>query len=237
MKKYILFFILIIGILMSTTACAAAGVGSTNTQKQIYVNGTGQVFLTPDVVYVYIGVRSESEDVSNALRENNIQTEAVADALKENNVDPADIQTSAFNVYPQPKYDMQGEITETTYNVENTIYVTIRDLQNLGKVLDEVIKAGANNINGVEFDVLDKSEALTEARALAIKNAKSQAQELASAADVELGDLISLSVYANNMPYASYEGKAIGGAMAPEVLIAAGQLTIQATADLIYEIK
>ena len=201
------------------------------------MNGSGQVFLTPDVVYVYIGVHSESEDVGDALRENNLQAQSVAETLQANGIESNDIQTSAFNVYPQPKYGMQGEVIETLYSVDNTIYVTIRDLQDLGTILDEVIQAGANTINGVQFDVMDKSEALSEARAMAIEDAKSQAHELADAAGVELGDLVSLSAYSNGTPFASYEGKALGGAMSPEVPVAAGQLIIRARADLVYQIK
>ena len=237
MKNKLLVLFAFVFLIMPLTACGSNGILAQGVQKEIYVNGSGQVFLTPDVAYVYIGVHSESEDVGDALRENNAQAQAVAETLKSNGIESKDIQTSAFNVYPQPKYGMQGEILETVYSVDNTIYVTIRELQDLGKILDEVIQAGANTINGVRFDVLDKSEALSEAREMAIKDAQYQAQEIANAAGVKLGDIVSLSAYSNSTPYVSYEGKALGGAMSPEVPVAAGQLTIQATADLAYQIK
>lgn len=237
MKKNFVLFFTALALILTLTACGSNNVFQQGTQRQLYVNGTGQIFLTPDVAYVYIGIQSKSEDVGDALSENNIQAQAIADTLKENGIEANDIQTSAFSVYPQQNYGMQGEMLDNTYVVDNTIYVTIRELQNLGKILDDVISAGANTINGVQFDVLDKSEALSKARALAIENAESQAQELASAAGVELGGLISLSAYSSSNPYISYEGKSIGAAISPEVPVSAGQLTIQVSADLTYEIK
>ena len=66
-------------------------------------------------------------------------------------------------------------MTGTTYTVNNTVYVTVRDLQVLGKLLDVVVRSGANSINGITFDVVDKSRAISEARRLAVESARSQA--------------------------------------------------------------
>ena len=125
-----------------------------------------------------------------------------------------------------------------SYVVDNTVSVTVRDLNNLGSLLDTVVRAGANNINNIVFDVSDKSAALSEARLLAIQSARSQAEELATAAEVELGDLVNLYVYQVGSPIAQYE-KGMGGYVGAEssVPVAAGQLTIRVEASLAYEIK
>lgn len=229
-------------LLLALTACTTPVVTGASEKapqtRQLTASGVGEVYLTPDVAYVNIGVHTQSENVADALKENNDQAQTIAKALEELGVDKKDIQTSAFNVYPMPQYNpATGEVTTTLYAVDNTVYVTVRDLQSLGKLLDTVVRSGANSINGIQFDVVDKSAALTEARQKAIDNARATAQELAQAAGVQLGDLLNLSVYSGG-PIPVYE-KGFGGAGAPaaQVPVASGQLVISVNADLTYEIK
>jgi len=246
MKSKLLSALAGIVMILSLAACAAQAPVIVNpyggVNQALTASGIGEVALNPDVAYVFIGVRSQSENVSDALNQNNNQSQAVSNALQELGVDSADIQTSAFNIYPQQFYGPMGptgpeDQGTIMYVVENTVYVTVRDLAKLGNILDSVVRAGANSINGINFDVIDKSEAIAQARKLAIEAAKSKAQAIAADAGIELGDLIALNVYENQGPMPLYEGKYLGGAAAPSVPVSAGQMKIQVNADLIYEIK
>jgi uncharacterized protein YggE len=123
--------------------------------------------------------------------------------------------------------------------VDNTVYVTVRDLDGLGDLLDDTIAAGANSINSIQFDVADKSAAVKEARAKGVEDAKTQAQELATAAGITLGNIQNISYY-DNSPVPMFEGKGGGGgAMAADtsVSIQPGQLTISVSVNITYEIK
>lgn len=204
--------------------------------RTIGVVGSGQVTVAPDVAYVYIGVQSQSADVSEALSMNNEKAQTISATLQDLGIDPNDIQTSGFNVYPFQQYSPTGEMTGTVFNVDNTVYVTVRDLQILGQLLDTVVRAGANSINGITFDVLDKSQAMSEARNLAIASARSQAEEMAAAAGVTLGELQTLNVSTGtpNMPL--YEGRGAAMDVAAEVPISAGQLVIKVEVHATYEI-
>lgn len=250
MRKSSLFFLNLIlilvlsgcGTLLTTTAPAAPQAASVqqNPQSQvrtISVNGSGQVTLSPDVAYVYIKVHSQSANVSDALSMNNERAQAVAGALKELKIDPKDIQTSSFNINPQQQYNQQGELTGTLYNVDNTVYVTVRNLQILGNLLDVVVRSGANSIDGITFDVLDKSKALSEARRLAIESARSQADEIAQVAGVTLGDLQTMNVFTSNPPTPVFEGKGGAAMDASQVAIAAGQLILRVEVGAVYAIK
>ena len=241
MKKNLLFIALGIVLIASLAGCAPQTVeagGGTPMQGGITVNGTGRVFLTPNVSYVTIGVKSQAEEVSTALSENNNKSEKVSQALIDLGIEVKDIQTTAFNVYPQDIYSNTGERTGQVYVVENSVFVTIRDLAKLGETLDTVVKAGANNIYGIQFDVRDKQAAVTQARKQAVESAKAQAQELADAAGVKLGKLQIISSYYNNYPQPVYEAKAMGGmAMdSASTPIAAGQLVISVDVSLTYDI-
>jgi len=229
-------------VIMSMAACTPAATpaadASKTTVRQMNVSGHGQVFLTPDVAYIYIGVETKADNVAQALSQNTDSAQGVASALKNLGVDPKDIQTSAFNVSPQQEFDPQGQPKGTVYVVDNTVYVTVRDLSKLGQILDTVVKSGANSINGIQFDVLDKSKALSQARQMAIDDASKQAIELAKAVGVTLGPVDSVNVYTSGSPVPMFEGK--GGALsapAAQVPVSAGQMILAVDANLVYEIK
>ncbi len=207
---------------------------------QVSVTGSGVVYVSPDIAYINIGVRSQADTVVEALELNNAQAKAIKDTLIAEGIDEKDIQTSSFNVYPQSDYDSQGMIVRTYFTVENNVYVTVRDLNSIGKVLDAVAKSGANNIYGITFDVQDKTEAQSTARKLAVESAEAQAQELAAAAGVELGEVILISSSASYaQPFYGYGmgGGSEGAAYSGTVPIAAGQMQINAEVTMAYRIK
>jgi uncharacterized protein YggE len=184
MNKKILFFA-VLAFALVLSACAPAGPTTINQAapenvRTLNVNGLGQVYLTPDIAYIYIGVHNESATVSEAVDANKTQTTSVIDAIKKAGVAEKDINTTNFSIYPSQQYGPDGTVTGTMYMVDNTVFVTVRDLDGLGDLLDSAISAGANNINSIQFDVADKTAAMKEARAKAVENAKTQAQELAN---------------------------------------------------------
>ncbi len=237
MNKKIALVITSIALVAILSACsgttAASGVQG---PPAIMVTGNGLVTIVPDIAYINIGVHSEAQEVAEALEMNNGQAQAIASALGELGVDSKDIQTTAFNVYPMQEYGPMGEIVNTKYAVDNVVYVTVRDLSNLGSMLDAVVKAGANTINSISFDTQNKEAAYAEARTLAVKNAKLQAQALAEAAGVQLGKILSLSVYSSS-PMPVYDVKAYSGLGGAQVPVAAGQISISVDASMSFEIK
>lgn len=243
MKRLTLILGLLVALVLSACAAPAspgqstsAGQGTTP-PRTISVNGTGQVTLNPDIAKVFIGVQSQSESVADALTENNGKAQAIASALREMGIEEKDIQTSSFNVYPQQQFSPTGEMTGTTYVVNNTVNVTVRDLQLLGRLLEVVVSTGANSIDGVTFDVQDKSQAVAEARRLAVESARSQANELAQTAGVALGDLQTMSAYSSQPSVMNYEGKGGMAALGSQVPVSAGQLLIQVDVSVTYFIQ
>ena len=209
-------------------------------QRTLSVSGTGTANLTPDIAYVNIGVHNEQPTAAEAVAENNTQTQQVIQALTDFGIDAKDIRTTNFSIYPMDKYDpATGQPTgEKTYVVDNTVSVTVRDLDTLGDLLDTAIQAGANTVNSVQFDVADKDKALAPARDAAVKDANAKAQELAASSGVQLGQLISVS-YQDVPVYPVYDGRGGGGAaaQAADVPIQPGQLTFTVTVNQTYSIE
>ncbi len=234
---------LVFATLAFALALSACGPTTINQEAQpidrtLNVNGLGASYLTPDIAYIYIGVHNEGPAASEAVEANKVQTNAVLAALKKAGVADKDLRTTNFSIYPSQQYAPDGTVTGAIYMVDNTVYVTVRDLDSLGDLLDQTISAGANSINSIQFDVADKTAAVKEARAKAVEDAKTQAQELADAAGITLGEIQSISFY-DNSPYPVFEGKGGGGDVAAEasVSIQPGQLTISVSVSITYTIK
>ena len=241
MKQKAILLLTSLVVVLALVACsvtpATAGGGGVPQIRTLSSSGTGEIYLVPDVAYVYVGVRADADDVSTALANNNVQANAVAQSVKDLGVEAKDIQTTSFNVYPMQDYGPDGTISRKYYVVENTVYITVRDLAKLGTMLDAVVKSGANTINGISFDVQDKEAALAQARDMAIADAIAEAESIAKASGVKLGELQNVNVYTNNVATPMYDAK--GGQMsaAANVPISAGQLVISASASMTYEIK
>jgi uncharacterized protein YggE len=238
MNKKLSLLIVSIVVLGLLAACTNAQAPSSGEQtRSMNVSGTGRVSVVPDIANINIGVRTEAEDVKDALSGNTAQANGIAEVLKDLGVAEEDIQTSNFNVYPSERYNpMTGEVEGRYFVVENTVNVKVRDLSSLGEVLSAVVDAGANNIYGISFNVEDREASVAEARELAIKDAKAKAEAIAEAAGVELGELLSINVYEGSTPITYYDAK--GGAYAEaSVPISAGTLTITIEANLTYGLK
>ena len=237
--KFLVFAVLAFALILSACGPTTINQEAAPVNRTLNVNGTGSTYLTPDIAYIYIGVHTEGPTASEAVEANKVQTNAVLDALKNAGVDEKDLRTTNFSIWPSQQYGPDGSVTGTIYMVDNTVYVTVRDLEGLGDLLDDAIAAGANSINSIQFDVADKTAAVSEARDLAVKDAEVQAQELADAAGVTLGEIQNISSY-DSSPYPIAEGKGGGGgAMAADTAVAIqpGQLTITVSVNTTYGIK
>lgn len=218
----------------TATPAAADGQGV----RTISVTGSGKAFLTPDIAYVNIGVHTEGADAAETVATNTADAEEVIAAIQAFGIPERDIKTTNFSIYPQQRWDNQGQPTgEITYIVENTVMVTVRDLEQIGELLDAVVAAGSNTINGIQFDVADKNAGLSAARQAALTDARNVAQELAEAAGVELGDIQSISLSSGQPIGVYYDTRAAmaegsGGA----VPVNAGETTVQVDVSVVFEI-
>ena len=238
--KYLSFVILAV-LALVVSACGPTTINQEAAEnvRTLNVSGIGIVYLTPDIVYINIGVNTQRENAAEAVEINKEQTNAVIQAIKDFGVDAKDIRTTNFSIWSNPQYDPAGQITGTNYVVDNSVNVTVRDLEKLGDLLDAAVAAGANSIYSIQFDVEDKSEATKEARTKAVEDAKVEAQELAEAAGLSLVSIQSINYYESS-PTTYFEGKGGGGGAAMEsaaVPIQPGQLAISVTVNVTYSIK
>lgn len=203
----------------------------------ITVVGEGKVTLEPDIARVSIGVETVTNTVKEASDQNRATVEAVLEALREQGIADEDLQTSGFSIYAE-RFGPDGPLAEgdVRYRVSNNVSVTIRELANVGTILDAAIEAGANNIYGVEFALDDPGDAEADARAAAIADANEKAAELAELTGTSLGQVVSVSevigagggFYAGNF---AQQARAMGGTP-----ISPGQLDLIMQLQVVYAI-
>ncbi|HLF74174.1 MAG TPA: SIMPL domain-containing protein [Anaerolineales bacterium] len=238
-KSLITVAVILLALLVSACGPTTINQAAPPPLRTLSVTGSGEAFLAPDIAYIYVGVHTEKLTAAEAVAENTTQTQGVIEAIKDFGIDANDIRTMNFSIWPMDKYNPQtGAPTgEKTYAVDNTVYVTVRDLETLGDLLDTVIQAGANTVNSVQFDVANKDEALKTARAEAVKDAQEKARELAEASGLTLGEIQSIG-FSDAAPYPIFDGKGGGGAAAEAAVpIQPGQLSFTVMVNVSYEVK
>ena len=162
----------------------------------ITVNGESVVSQAPDMATLSLGVSERAPTASEAMANTSEKVRGILAKLDTLQVAGLDRQTSGL--YLRPVYDERSRDGSTSvqvvgYEAGNTVRVTVRDLTKLGLLLDAVVAAGANDFNGLQFGIRDNSQSLLEARKNAVDDAIAKATQLASAAGVKLGDVISMS--------------------------------------------
>ena len=166
----------------------------TAAERTLSVSGQGNVSIRPDMAVVWLGVQTEADTAQEALEENSVQMQSVISATLEADVAEDDIQTQGIRLQPIYDQPQDGQPREVQgYRASNIVEVTVRDLDDLGALLDAAVAAGGNTIENIRFEVGDTDEVLAQAREAAVNNAREKAEHLASLLDAELGQVLTVS--------------------------------------------
>ena len=231
----------------AATALAAALVTSTPALSEnprmprvISLSGQGEVRQAPDKAFVTTGVLSQGATAAEALAANTAAMNALFAALKGSGIAEKDVQTSNFMVQPRYNFYQDGKAPELVgYDVSNNVTVIVRKIGDLGPLLDKVVQAGSNQINGIGFEVSEPEAARDEARKLATADATRKAKLYAEAIGVTLGPVISISEgFSQQPPMPFQRGKVMmSDAAAAPVPVATGEQSIAIDVNITWEIR
>jgi uncharacterized protein YggE len=192
----------------------------------------------PDIAIVSIGVTTRGATAAEALSANSADLANVIATVKGEGVAERDIGTSGFSIYPvyeqpTPTDGIEpGPAKIVGYQVINEVRVTIRDIATSGGILDKVVSAGANQVNGITFDNADRKTPANAALADAVRDAARQAGIMAEAAGVRLVRIVNINASSGGVPvFARLE--AIAAAPVP---VMPGERAITANASVTWEI-
>ncbi len=234
------------------------------TANTISFSGEGKISAKPDIAAVSFSIVTEAATSKAAQDANSVKSNKVTDFLKKQGVADKDVKTSGYNVYPQysntykpcvlnsnmmapsgsgtavaPSYPCSTNQQQISgYQVTQSFEVKVRNLDNVGVILDGLVAAGANQVNNLGFQI-DNPEALKDqARALAIADAKTKANNLRKQLGIGLGKIVNYSE-GNNYPiyFAADSLKSGGGGVAPAPSIPTGENEITVDVNITYQIR
>jgi hypothetical protein len=212
------------------------------TARTLRVEGTGEVKVSPDEAFIDVAVETVGKTAKGAGEENARKMEAVMGALVKGGLARKDIETRHFAVFPEhTPVERPGQAPQLRgYRVSNTVSAHVRDLRQVGPLLDAALAAGANRVDGVRFGLSRPQEAQGRALEDAVGRARQSAQVLATALGVKLGPVLDASTVSEPprfIPLQRFE--AAQGALADvaSTPIQPEEQNVQARVTLIYAIE
>jgi hypothetical protein len=183
--------------------------GTGGSGRTVTATGSATIRSAPDQAVIPLGVQTQAPTAQGALQQNASRMNDVMKAILSDGVKSADIATAWVNLYPN--YD-NGGTTIVSYSAQNQVDVTVRDLSNVGSIIDDAVGAGANLSNGIQFQLSDQNQGVERALAEAVANARAKAEALASASDASLGSVVTITEGATPdyppIPFAAEAGRA-----------------------------
>ncbi|WP_110112343.1 SIMPL domain-containing protein [Bacillus sp. CGMCC 1.16541] len=200
--------------------------------RSVTVIGRGEVEAIPDTISLVIGVRTEDENVKDALQINSLTSTQMIEALNNNGISGDQIQTKSFTV--NPKYDYSdGKTTLIGYEVQHLFTIKVKDVKQAGEVYDVAITNGANIAQDIQFSVSNPEPFYNEALREAILNAQEKAQTIAKTIQVTLNPFPTEIVESSQLRESSPKVFGLGSVSAAPP-IQAQELTISAIVKVVY---
>ena len=176
--------------------CATTTAALDPAHDAVVVTGTGRFSAAPDTALLVLGVEAQAVTLGEATSDAARRMSAVVSRVKSFGVTDPDIATIAYSVDPRmapPDPARREEPPRIVgYHVTTLVQVTVRKLGDAGPILDAAVAAGANAVRGIRFTLADSAAAQAQARASAVGDALVKTRQLAAAAGVTLGPVLSI---------------------------------------------
>jgi uncharacterized protein YggE len=209
----------------------AASTTTSTFETGVFTSGDGTVSKMPDTAFLYAGVESQQSTASAAQSDLASKAGKLIARVKALGVADKDLNTSGYAV--GPTYAPNGQIVNG-YRASEQLEVTWHDVSTVGKALDAIVQEGGATNVGASFGLADSKAAQAEARNLAIADARSRAQAMASAAGVRLGSVMRVSdLTSAALPSARFD---VGAAAPAATQLPVGALTVSVTVEVDFAI-
>ena len=191
-KKMIAVIVLVVFTVLLVSGCGTQSTVVTSEAPQIIQTyGEAEVKAEPDLVKVGIAIETRGSAAEAAVEENARLANAVIEALKGFGLSEDEIKTGSYRLSSYREWfdgrpDDKGVIT---YQVTNEVVVTTSMLDEVGEMIDLAVKAGANNINYINFELKNPQELQMQALKLATAQAKEKAEAIAESAGEKISRL------------------------------------------------
>jgi uncharacterized protein len=183
---------------LSLGAVAHPAVGADAALRTVSVTGMGEVRANPDVAFVTLGVESRQPVLADARAAVSAAADRVLALTRELKIDPRYVDSTRLQVQPEYRWnDKDSQRVLLGYMVSRQIEVELRDLDQLGPLLERAVTAGANQVGEARLDSIKRKELERDALVRAVADARLNAEALVKAAGAQLGPVRSLSASAD----------------------------------------
>lgn len=232
MKKLILFVICLFTVLAFSQEVKPI--------PQISVMGEGKVKVVPDQVVILATVETKGNNAKDVKKQNDIQMDAVLKLLKSMNLASTDFKTKRVSLNPQ--YDFEKK--KHSYNATQTIEILLRDLSKYDELMEGLVVQGINRIDNVTFQSSKLTQYQSEARKLAMREAKTKAEDYVSVLGQKVGMAITINdnsqTYYPQPVYASMKTMSMdesAAAAPPRETMAVGEIEIIANVSVSFKLE
>jgi len=208
----------------------AASTTTSTFETGVFTSGDASVSKKPDTAFLYAGVESQQSTASAAQSDLAGKAAKLIARLKALGVADKDLNTSGYGI--GPTYAPNGQIVNG-YRASEQLQITWHDVSTVGKALDAIVQEGGATNVSASFGLADSKAAHAEARNLAIADARSRAQAMASAAGVRLGAVSRVSDLTSSAAPVRYD---VGAAAPAATLLPVGELTVSVTVEVDFAI-
>lgn len=191
--------VLALAVAASALALPAAGLAAAEIEPKttgpvVELSVFESVSVAPDIATIGAGVTTEAPTATEALRQNSAEMAKVIARLKALGIADKDIQTTGINLNARYDYDQstQRQVFRG-YQASNRVSVILRKIEDTGKVLDALVAAGANDLNGPAFSIENDEAAKDAARKRAIERAQARVQAYADMFGYDGAKVLSIS--------------------------------------------
>jgi uncharacterized protein YggE len=215
---------LVAALLIASSANAATGA------SRITVSGTATLFVTPDRATIVLGVSKNAQTAAGALAAASDAMAKVIAALKAAGVADKDLQTTQISL--ETRTDAQNR--PIGYTASEGVSVTVRDLTQVGTLIDKGVAAGANEVDGPTFERSNQDAVYRHALAIAYAQARAKAQTLAAKAGVRLGRPTTINEGSTSTPIPFGGAPAAKSSTTP---VQTGQLEVDASVTVSWALR
>jgi hypothetical protein len=159
----------------------------------VEVSGSGLVMVSPDRAVVSFAMETRAASAAGAASANADAMDRVLGAVRGANLPGLELSTFGYTLQPEYSNVSNQRTREiVAYIVYNNVRATSSDVDAVGRLIDVAIGAGANRVADISFSASDTGEAEREALALAVRDARAQAEVIAQTLGRRLGAPIAV---------------------------------------------
>ncbi len=202
----------------------------------INVSGEGKVFATPDEACITVAVDTKGKNSTEVKKLNDQKIEAVLNFIKKSKIPTSDFRTQRVSLNPQYDY----ETKKHTFNASQTIEINLKDLSKYDALMEGLVDAGINQIKSVDFKSSKMITLESDARKLAIRNAKAKAEDYVSVLGQKVGKAIVISDNTQTFypqPMYAQQMKSMDMESQPRETLAVGEIAIVANVTVSFSLE